>query len=461
MTDIWSRGGGEVHIDRAIASDMEKRYTDLRYGRQRSGKPVRKGDPQTSHDAVPDEKSLNASRRAYFDVVRQREGRGATTAEVSKITGIATNSLNSRPAELCRSGHIVIALINEDGVMPKMKGKNGERVTIDEEEVQSVKAKDTRQMNDKKLSILNRYRPDTWEDLLGHKEQIAEFRQAKGHHQVFLLTGISGVGKTTFARLAAKDLGVEVIREENSANCNGVDDMRELFASFSRNSLLASSQAIILDEVHRLSQPAWDVATKPLEEPPDGSYVFLVTPDPSRIPATIKTRALPLHLQAVSNQLITRLLEEICDAEAWQTPDEVIGWCAGMALGSPRRAILLLTGCHGLDTRDEAAARMHAVREASGAGLDLGFQLSQALREPRLAQLQLLLTQGDEAHEHPDTLRQVVRSYYKKVTLTSKDVKQIRYARDILAQFEEPMSDYTSLVLAVTNVFLGVTSGKE
>jgi len=73
----------------------------------------------------------------------------------------------------------------------------------------------------------------------------------------------------------------------------------------------------------------------------------------------------------------------------------------------------------------------------------------------------LLLTQGDEAHEHPDTLRQVVRSYYKKVTLTSKDVKQIRYARDILAQFEEPMSDYTSLVLAVTNVFLGVTSGKE
>src|SRR5215467_4862251 len=99
-----------------------------------------------------------------------------------------------------------------------------------------------------KQSLINRYRPETWKELLGHLVQVREFQSAVEVSQVFLIVGDTGVGKTTFARIAAKHhLKIQRVDESNAADHNGVGAARELIEPFQY--VRVDDQAIILDEV--------------------------------------------------------------------------------------------------------------------------------------------------------------------------------------------------------------------
>jgi hypothetical protein len=127
MTDIRYRKSSlranqEVHKDWRLATAEEKKWTMVWYPVQRNrSEPVRSSDPQSSHDAVPEEGRLLAIRELYFQVVEACGEDGATTDEVHQATDVPTNSLNSRAKELCCERRIVIALENEDGVEPKRR----------------------------------------------------------------------------------------------------------------------------------------------------------------------------------------------------------------------------------------------------------------------------------------------------------------------------------------------------
>jgi hypothetical protein len=303
-------------------------------------------------------------------------------------------------------------------------------------------------------SLLTRYRPKTFDEMIGQADAIAAFKNAVATgSRVFLFhSGTVGVGKTTMARLGVEYVGAQQVIEIDGAKCNGVEDMRELSEY---NFLLADSRANIVDEVQRITAPGWTVLLKPLEEPPAGLYWFLCTTELARVPPNIRSRCAVIHLSDVGRDVLVDHLRKVCRKERWKTPTDVLALCAQQAMGSVRFALSFLAICSGCTTREEAARLI-----GSPLGKELfedqpGYLLARALTVPKWSEIQLLLERIKGSGEHAESVRQVVRAYYATITATGTDERRVCYALKVLDHFSEPVSDFPALVLAVGRVVFG------
>jgi DNA polymerase III gamma/tau subunit len=302
--------------------------------------------------------------------------------------------------------------------------------------------------------LLTRHRPETFAELIGQADAVAAFKAAADNgSQVFLCYGPTGVGKTTLARLGAGYLKAQQLIEIDAANANSVDDMRALVEPYSYH--LSATRAVILDEAHRLTAPAWTVLLKPLEEPPAGLFWFLLTTELSRVPANIRSRCVPLHLVDVGRDALVDLLTEVCRKEKWSTPRAVIALCAQHALGSPRFALTFLAATSRCKTREAAAALIDTPLSRELTPDQPGYRLAQALKTPQWPVIQTLLREIRDAKEHPEGIRQVVRAYYAAIVADSKDERAVCYAAKVLDHFAEPMSDFAALAKAVCRTVFG------
>jgi DNA polymerase III gamma/tau subunit len=304
-------------------------------------------------------------------------------------------------------------------------------------------------------SLITKYRPRSFDQVIGHNIEIRNFQAAARVSRVFLFSGPSGIGKTTLARLGAQHVGVNpaMVQEVNAADYNGVDEMRELVVPLEYVAM--APRAYIMDECHRITPQGWTVLNKPLEETPKGMHWFFCTTDISKVPDTILTRCAVFHLQSVSTNDLTDWLGAIVDEEGWQTVTPVIALCAQYALGSPRRALAFLEVCYHCDTRDQAAKAINvAVTDHNVEGL--GYRLAQALVvTPERKTIQALLKKIREAGEYPESIRQVINSYFATVVENCKTDGEWRYAAKVLEAFADPVTDYPSLVLAVSRAAIG------
>jgi hypothetical protein len=271
----------------------------------------------STYDPEFDRERLNRQYDRVFAAMQ--DGRWHTLSQLHARTGDPEASISARLRDM-RKPRFGEHIVDEERVGDPKSGIHAYRLTVNHDpprvprkrvmikEEQPVSMTETKRSS-KKEPLINRHRPQTWKELLGHLVQIREFQSAVKDAQVFLITGISGVGKTTFARVAAKHhlkIPKEQIRERNAADLNGADDARNLVALFGYS--FDSDQAVILDEVQRFTRSAWDILLKFLEEPPEGVYIFLCTTEYDKIPDNIKNRCVELHLQRVGTNDILKLL---------------------------------------------------------------------------------------------------------------------------------------------------------
>lgn len=286
-------------------------------------------------------------------------------------------------------------------------------------------------------ALVVKYRPTSWDGILGNDLVVAGLQAniEDGTAHSFLLTGQSGCGKTTLARLAAAKLGCKPgdIRDVNAAMMTGIDSIRDLTAGLAYRPLSASAaQVFILDECHRLTGNAWDGLLKPLEEPPAWVYWFLCTTDPKKIPETVRTRCTTYQVQPCDDETLEVLLDVIVEEEGMKPAKGILALCAAEAGGSPRQAIAYLSACHRADSVAEAATLLETARESSEA---IEFARLMVKGADHKAVMELL---KKLAGTNPESIRLVLVNYVSKVALGARDQKTFIRAAELLDFFKDP-----------------------
>lgn len=227
--------------------------------------------------------------------------------------------------------------------------------------------------NTQYVALARKYRPQTFEDLLGQDALVQTLTNAIQNnrlHHAYILTGIRGVGKTTTARLIARainctgpdgkggptihpcgecenckaiaaDRHIDVI-ELDAASKTGVDDMREILDGVRYKPTIARYKVYIIDEVHMLSKSAFNALLKTLEEPPAHVMFIFATTEIRKVPVTILSRCQRFDLQRISIETLVKLFHKVLAAENIEAEDEALHMVARAADGSARDGLSML-----------------------------------------------------------------------------------------------------------------------
>ena len=205
-----------------------------------------------------------------------------------------------------------------------------------------------------------KYRPNSFDEVVGHKEiidSIKGFFNKKEVPHAILLAGETGVGKTSIARIIAKELNGE-ITEINVANTTGIEFVRELDRTSRVSPLIGSNKVFILDEVQQLSKEAQNCILKLLEDSPSYSYFILCTTDPQKLIKTVKDRCSTFLLKSLSDNDIKSLLIRVFHNENIKLNSDIFDLIVYKAEGCPRKALVMLDQVKDIenDNLDDAVA---------------------------------------------------------------------------------------------------------
>ena len=220
------------------------------------------------------------------------------------------------------------------------------------------------------LSLYRKFRPARFEEIV-RQEHIVRIltsqieKNAVGH--AYLFTGPRGTGKTTTARIFARAVNCEHpqngspcgvcatcralaegsldISEIDAASNNGVGEMRELREKVQYPPVSGRYKVYIIDEVHMLTDSAFNALLKTLEEPPVHAIFILATTEPQKVPATILSRCMRLDFKLIPEEDLEKHLRGILDAIGKPYEEEAVAAIARAGAGSDRDMLSIAEAC--------------------------------------------------------------------------------------------------------------------
>lgn len=175
------------------------------------------------------------------------------------------------------------------------------------------------------MSLYTKYRPQSFEDVVGQDSAITYFQNIinknnKGEiiPHAYLLSGGHGIGKTTIARIFARELGVDhndIYELDAASTSRKIDDMREIIDSAYTMPTLSKYKVYIFDEAHMLTKESSNAFLKILEEPPMHVIFILCTTDPEKLISTIRSRCNIINLERPSIEKLENRLDYILKSE--------------------------------------------------------------------------------------------------------------------------------------------------
>jgi len=254
------------------------------------------------------------------------------------------------------------------------------------------------------LVLARKYRPANFEEVVAQDLVVSTLKNAieKGKvSHAYLFTGPRGSGKTTVARILAKALNCEKgptskpcnvcvrckeinsgisldVIEIDGASHNKVDDVRELNENV-RYATASGKRIYIIDEVHMLTDQAFNALLKTLEEPPPQTVFILATTEVSKIPATILSRCQRFDFRRIPPQALSGTLEGICKKEEIEIEPEALAILVRKADGSLRDGLSLLDQVW---TLSAGMVSKESVEQSLGLlGLSVFFELTDAFAQ--------------------------------------------------------------------------------
>ncbi|MDO9544265.1 MAG: DNA polymerase III subunit gamma/tau [Synergistaceae bacterium] len=218
------------------------------------------------------------------------------------------------------------------------------------------------------ISLYRRYRPQKFSEMVGQSAAVSVLREAlkEGHlGHAYLFSGPRGCGKTSAARLVAKGLNcqnlgsdgepcgeceacnaiaqgehLDVIEIDGASN-RGINEIRDLKSHVNLKPLIAPYKVYIIDEVHMLTEAAFNALLKTLEEPPANVVFLLATTEPHKVPVTIRSRCQHIPFHRISMADMVNRVSYVCTTENIQADMEAVWEISRQADGALRDALSL------------------------------------------------------------------------------------------------------------------------
>lgn len=220
-------------------------------------------------------------------------------------------------------------------------------------------------------ALYRAYRPQTFEDVVGQEHIIRTLKNQVENNNIghaYLFTGTRGTGKTSTAKIFARavnctnginqepcnecDVCRDILNDNimdvieiDAASNNSVDDIRELRESVKYSPAKAKYKVYIIDEVHMLSQGAFNALLKTLEEPPSYIIFILATTEPHKIPATILSRCQRFDFKRVTVKDMSDRMKKICLEENIDVEEKALNLISRNSQGALRDALSILDQC--------------------------------------------------------------------------------------------------------------------
>jgi len=274
--------------------------------------------------------------------------------------------------------------------------------------------------------LARKYRPSDFTALVGQDAMVTTLANAMAAGRLahaFVLTGVRGVGKTTTARIIAKGLNCQTsdgpttepcgvcescvaisesrhvdVLEMDAASRTGVDDVREIIENVRYAPVSARFKVYIIDEVHMLSNNAFNALLKTLEEPPEHAKFIFATTEIRKVPVTVLSRCQRFDLRRVEGDVLTGHLKTILGAEGASADDEALAMITRAAEGSVRDSLSLLDQAlaHGAGTITATQVRDMLGYADRGQIFDLMREVMSGDVEAALMRLRTLYDRGSE-----------------------------------------------------------------
>ncbi len=222
------------------------------------------------------------------------------------------------------------------------------------------------------LVLARKYRPRNFSEMVGQSHVVQALSNAletQRLHHAYLFTGTRGVGKTTISRILAKSLnclgpdgqgGITATpcgvcqactdidsgrfvdyTELDAASNRGVDEIAQLLEQAVYKPVVGRFKVFMIDEVHMLTNTAFNAMLKTLEEPPEYLKFVLATTDPQKVPATVLSRCLQFNLRPMAPETILEHLGQVLQTENVASEPQALRLLARAARGSMRDALSL------------------------------------------------------------------------------------------------------------------------